>query len=295
MSDPYSNPSSTYGSVPSEPVPGGPSYPPESATSPAPPSFPPNNAATSGSISSGSAAGDDTGGKVEEVKGKAGQVAGTAKDEAAGVAQDAKASASEVAGTAKEEAAKVASTAKDQASSLLSEATKNLRTQTTSGKEQAAVGLRGISGELSSLADGSQDQGPVADLARQASERLGGAAGWLEDRDLDGVLSDVQDFARRRPFAFIAIAVGAGVAVGRLTRALKDSPATSSSTSDQAGSATRGQVSGSESADASQFASPGRHSAVEADSAASFAPEITGTPEESSWGTPSGVVPEERR
>lgn len=168
----------------------------------------------------------ESGGAVEQVKAKANEAAGTAKDEAAGVVEDAKASASDVLGTTASEAGKVATEAKDQAGSLLHEAAHAVREQSATGKDRAATGLRALSGELSSLADGAQEPGMAADLARQAGDRLGGAASWLEDRDIDGVLEDVQDFARRRPLTFLAIAVGAGVVVGRLARALKDAPST---------------------------------------------------------------------
>lgn len=224
MSDPYSTPPPTYGTVPGPTSSVDPSSAPAPSGSPLPPTYPP------ATPSYGGVQDLSDSGKAEELKGKASEAADTAKEEAAGVAEDAKSAAAQVSGTAKDEAAKVASSAKEQASSLLSEATSNLRTQTDAGKSHAAAGLRGISGELSSLADGSKEQGAVSDLARQASHRVGDAAGWLEGRDLDGVLSDVQDFARRRPLAFIGLALGAGVVVGRLSRALKDAPSSSQAT-----------------------------------------------------------------
>lgn len=292
MSSPYGTPPPIHGNVPPEPSPLVPAAPTAPPTEPSPPSFPPATTPTrSDDVTPGSGSDSGSGGKVEEAKAKAGEVAGTAKDQAAGVAHDAKASASEVAGTAKDEAAKVASSAKDQASSLLHEATQNLRTQTSTGKEQAAVGLRGISSELSSLAEGSQDQGPVADLARQASQRLGGAAGWLEDRDLDGVLSDVQDFARRRPFAFIAIAVGAGVAVGRLTRALKDSPSSTSGRSTTAPVPTSHEP---EQVGDPSLSPTGRHTAVGSSSSGSVPSAGTTPAAQDPWGAPGSVSPERR-
>jgi hypothetical protein len=276
MSDP-SGTSPTYGSVPNPdgtPTPSTTAVPPATpvpASTP-PPSYPPTSPAagsgypadtggySAGSPESGSQrSGSDDSGKVDAAKEKASEAAATAKDEAASVLEDATSSASQVAGTAKDEAAKVVSTAKDQTSALLHEATSNLRSQSSTGKDRAAVGIRGVSAELASLADGSEDQGVVADLARQAGHRLGGVAEWLEGRDVDGVLQDVQTFARRRPLAFIAIAVGAGVVAGRLTRALKDAPSTPSG-----GSSTVGSTSTTDAAPDSAPAvapAPGRHSA----------------------------------
>ncbi|PWD51556.1 hypothetical protein C8046_13785 [Serinibacter arcticus] len=212
MSDPSITPPPTYGSVPT----------PVTGHEPVAPGAVPSTTPIPVAPSTGHPGSSDSGAGAAASAAK--QAASTVKDEVTSVASDAAASAGDVLGTARDEAAKVASEAKDQVSTLLHEATGQLRSQSTAGKERATVGLRGVSGELASLADASEDQGMVSDLARQASQRLDGAAGWLEDRDLDGVLTDVQRFARRRPFAFLAIAVGAGVVVGRLTRALKDAP-----------------------------------------------------------------------
>lgn len=196
------------------------------------------------------------------MKEKASQAAGVVQEEASGVMQEAKSSAAGVVETASDEAAKVASEVKSQGSALLHEAAANLRSQGESGKERAASGLRGLSHELTSLAENSQDQGMAAGLARQAGERLSGVAGFLEDRDLDGVLDDVQRFARRRPFAFFAMAVGAGVVVGRLARALKDAP--SGSSGNVSGSSGAGRY-GAGPSDAYGAASGGAHVGASSD------------------------------
>ncbi|RHA44441.1 hypothetical protein D1825_01260, partial [Cellulomonas rhizosphaerae] len=47
----------------------------------------------------------------------------------------------------------------------------------------------------------------------------------------DEALAEVRSFARRRPGTFLLVAAGAGLIVGRLTRALKDAPSDSSSSS----------------------------------------------------------------
>src|SRR4029077_10670527 len=46
------------------------------------------------------------------------------------------------------------------------------------------------------------------------------AAGWLADRDPGALLDEVRSFARRKPGTYLAIALGAGVLAGRLTRGL---------------------------------------------------------------------------
>lgn len=293
MSDPSSTPP-TYGSVPANPngtpvpTPSTTAVPPATpTTSDSPPSYPPATPAegsgyatgtgyATGSDDSGSTDSNDSG-KVDAAKEKAAEAASAAKDEAASVLQDAGSSASQVAGTAKDEAAKVASAAKDQGSALLHEATSNLRSQSSTGKDRAAVGIRGVSSELASLADGSEDQGMVADLARQAGHRLGGVAEWLEGRDVDGVLADVQTFARRKPLTFIALAVGAGVVAGRLTRALKDAPSSTPDTSP----ATNAPA-------APSAPAVGRHSVMGSTLDGSHDP--VDPAQEYAWGTPQAVT-----
>ncbi len=144
----------------------------------------------------------------------------TAKDEAAGVASQAADSGKHVAGVAKDQAADVVGQAKDQAKDLLGQTRAQLGEQTTAGQARAASGLGSLAAELRDLAEGKGGSGIATDLARQAGDRVEAAAGWLRDREPADVLRDVQTFARRRPVAFLAIAAGAGLVAGRLTRGL---------------------------------------------------------------------------
>ena len=71
------------------------------------------------------------------------------------------------------------------------------------------------------MAQNSEQQGPATDLVKQAAERTSTVASWLEDREPGNVVDEVTRFARQRPGAFLAIAAGAGLLVGRLGRGLK--------------------------------------------------------------------------
>ena len=51
-------------------------------------------------------------------------------------------------------------------------------------------------------AKGSQS-GMATEVARQASERIHGAASWLEHREPGDLFDEVRNFARRRPGAFL--------------------------------------------------------------------------------------------
>jgi len=152
------------------------------------------------------------------------------KEQASEAASTAVARTSEVAGTATEGARQVASEASRQASQLTSEAlssarglvgeaTGSLRDQAGQQTERAASGLRTLSDQVRALAEGRPDEaGPAGDYARQAGEKLQQVAERLESGGLEGALSDLQAFARRRPGVFLLGAAAAGFAVGRLVR-----------------------------------------------------------------------------
>ena len=152
--------------------------------------------------------------------GGSGSTKDTAKEQAAGVASDAKAGTQHVAGVTKDEAGKVASEARSQIQGLVSETRDQLRQQTGVQQEKAAGSLRTLSDELRDMGDRSESTGLASELVAQVSRRAGSAADYLEGRDPGTLLSDVTDFARRRPGLFAGLAVVAGVAVGRLTRSL---------------------------------------------------------------------------
>jgi hypothetical protein len=165
------------------------------------------------------AEGSDTGASTTDVtKEKAADVAGSA----AGAGQH-------VAGVAKEQAGNVAAETARQAKDVLGQARTELTQQAADQQQRVAGGLRSLGSELSSMAERSEQPGVATDLARQASTSVQDLADWLEQRDPGGLIDEVKTFARRRPGTFLAIALGAGLAAGRLTRGLKDESSSSSS------------------------------------------------------------------
>lgn len=160
--------------------------------------------------------------------GGAAAAASTAKDQAAGLAHAAADSGQGLLHEAKDQAGGVAHEATAQARDLLGEARSGLTAQASDQQTKAAASLRSLGDELGRMADGSEQGGLAADLVRQVAGRTGTAAGWLENREPGDVLHEVADFARRKPGTFLAIAVGAGVLAGRLTRGLKDAPPSTS-------------------------------------------------------------------
>lgn len=144
----------------------------------------------------------------------------TAKQEAVEVKDTAVQAGQQVAGTAKEQAQNVASEAGQQTKQLWQETVSQLGDQASGQQQRLAGTLTSFSKELGSMASSSNESGLMTDLAHQASRRGGEIAHWLENREPKDLLEDVKSFARRRPFAFLAIAATAGVVAGRLTRGL---------------------------------------------------------------------------
>lgn len=149
------------------------------------------------------------GGKADAAKGAAHDVADDAKDKAANVA-----------GTAKEQASNVASEATDHAKQLFGQATDTLKDQAADQQQRAAGGLRNIGDQLGRMAENDDEQGVASKVVRDLSNRANSVAGYLEGRDPGSLLDEVKSFAAKRPGTFIAIAAGAGILAGRLTKAL---------------------------------------------------------------------------
>jgi hypothetical protein len=169
----------------------------------------------------------------------------TARDEATSVADDAKQAGGRVADTAKAGASRVADETKWQARRLANEATEELREQASVQQQRVASGLRSAGDELRGMAQSSSGQTLASDVVRQAAERATSAASWLENRDPGSLLEEVKQFARRRPGPFIAIAIGAGIVAGRLTRALAESSGGDSGTSGAHAATTGSRAGGS--------------------------------------------------
>jgi len=143
-----------------------------------------------------------------------------AKDQAGQVADTAKQAGAQVAGTVKEQAGQVTAEAGKQAKQLLSQAQSEVTEQAAATQQRVSEGLHALADELTGMAKNSDQDGPATDLARQAADKAHQAAGWLADRDPGTLLDEVRSFARRKPGAYLAIALGAGVLAGRLTRGL---------------------------------------------------------------------------
>jgi hypothetical protein len=145
-----------------------------------------------------------------------------ARDQAATVGRSAGEAGGHVAQTAADQAKEVVSETARQARDLLGEAGGHARDQASVQQQKAASQLRSVADELWEMTAKGGQSGVATEVAQQAAERIHSMASWLEQREPADVLQAVRDFARRRPGVFLAGAVAAGLAAGRLTRGMTD-------------------------------------------------------------------------
>lgn len=139
-------------------------------------------------------------------------------DKAADVGSTAKESGAQVAQTAADQAKNVVGEAASQTKDLLGQARGELQDQAVAQHQKAVSGLRGLVDELDSMAGHGGSAGPATDLAKRGSAYAGTAANWLDDHEPGELLGELRSLAQRRPGAFLAGALVAGVLAGRLTR-----------------------------------------------------------------------------
>jgi hypothetical protein len=143
------------------------------------------------------------------------------KDQAADLGHGTVEAGKHAVGVTQEQASAVAAEAGRQGKDLLRQAQQELGQQAAQGQQRLAAELLSLSDELSSMTDGSSQNGAATGLARQAATRARVAGQWLSDREPAQVTDELQSFARRRPGTFLAFAAGAGLVAGRLTRGMK--------------------------------------------------------------------------
>jgi hypothetical protein len=139
---------------------------------------------------------------------KAQQVAGQAKTAATHAATDIK-------DTAAEQAQRVGHETKVQVRSVVSDVRQQVGQQARTQNDKLVGSIRQTADHLDEMRSQHGDTPTAAVVARVAD---GGRqlADYLDRNGPDGVLREVEDFARRRPGAFLATALVAGFVVGRL-------------------------------------------------------------------------------
>jgi len=96
-----------------------------------------------------------------------------------------------------------------------------VRTQIDQRSTDAGRKVSAQGGDLRAVGDQLREQGKdgPAKLADQAAHHVERAGSWLTDSDADAILHDVEDAARRNPWAVVAGGVALGFAASRLLKA----------------------------------------------------------------------------
>ncbi|MEW2074108.1 hypothetical protein ACFZAG_12075 [Streptomyces sp. NPDC012403] len=154
----------------------------------------------------------------ESVRTGSGSTGEKVKAETSATADQARQAAGQVAGTAAEQARTVVGEARQQAGTVI----EDLRTRAideADGQTRRAAGtLRQWANDFSNLAAHAEHDSPARGLAARAGDKGQRAADYLERQGVEGIVADLQGFARRRPGAFLGGALLAGLAVGRLAK-----------------------------------------------------------------------------
>ncbi len=148
------------------------------------------------------------------------RVASTAVSSGQEVARTASQDVKELATTLKEQAGQVSGEFRDQALGLVDEAKTLLQSRADTQTEKLAQGLRRLGNKAGGLAQGwPNEESSVRQYIWQLAEKLDVAADEIELRGVDGLVDEVQTFARRNPTAFMVGAAVVGFGVGRVIRA----------------------------------------------------------------------------
>jgi len=182
----------------------------------------------SGAYAPGNSSGDDPS--------KAKQVAGQTK-EAAGQA------AADVKDTATQQAQRVGAEAKTQVRNVAGEVRDKLTEQAHSQNSRLVSSIRQTADHLDEMR-GDRGDSPAAAVVSRVADGGRQLADYLDRNGPDGVLREVQDFARRRPGAFLATALAAGFVVGRLGKSVAKADSTAGVTPKPADTYTSGYATG---------------------------------------------------
>ncbi|MEV5146898.1 hypothetical protein AB0L14_21325 [Streptomyces sp. NPDC052727] len=151
----------------------------------------------------------DGGGNLQQ----AGQ---TARAETSATADQARQAAGQVASTAVQQAKEVADEARQQAGSVVQDLRSRVLDEAEGQTRRAAEVLRQWAHDLAELAEKAPGDSPARSVVTQVADHGHRAADYVDKQGVEGIVGDVQSFARRRPGLFLGGALLAGLAVGRL-------------------------------------------------------------------------------
>ena len=129
---------------------------------------------------------------------------------------DARAKAEQLADTAKEKTEGLANEAMGKAAELGGQARGTAYSIAESGREGAAGALDSAAERLEDRAASSS--GVQAATAERAAQGMQAAAGYLKEHDTSEVWDDLEQYVKAHPKQSVAVAVAAGLVIGRALR-----------------------------------------------------------------------------
>jgi hypothetical protein len=125
----------------------------------------------------------------------------------------------EVTRTAGEQAREVTREAGAQARQVLDQTRRRMSAEAKNQTERASGRMRDWSDELASMAESTKPDSPVREAVHQIADSGRRMADYLDRRGVEGAVSEVQEFARRKPGTFLLGAAVAGFLIGRAAKA----------------------------------------------------------------------------
>ena len=124
-------------------------------------------------------------------------------------------------GQAQEKAKEVAGQAQEKVQGAAQQAKGRISEQVNQRSTDAGRQANTVAQDVRSVADELRSQGKdkPAQYAEQAAQRVESAGQWLEQKNGDELLRDVESFARRNPWAVAAGGLVLGLAASRLLKA----------------------------------------------------------------------------
>jgi len=121
---------------------------------------------------------------------------------------------------AKQQAQQVIQQTQQAAGQAVDKAREPVKSQLSSQKDRAAEGLGGVAQALRQTAQQlrEQNQAPVADVTERAAQAVDGVTGYFRDHDVDQLVGEVENFARREPMLFLGGAFALGFAAARFLK-----------------------------------------------------------------------------
>ena len=122
---------------------------------------------------------------------------------------------------AQEKAQEVREQAGEQVRKATGQARDRMREQVDQRSTQAGEQVNQHASDLRDVAQTLREQGKEgpAKIADQAAQRVERAGSWMKESDADRILSDVEDFARSKPWAVAAGGLALGFAASRMLKA----------------------------------------------------------------------------